>query len=207
MKIIKIMAFVLIMTMLAGCTIGFSSENSVVTGSVSTADSTEEIETSEDIDMTDASNANTTENTTVTTKPTQPATKIPTTTIPKTRPNPTETQPSYPNGLDPAIEQKIKEDYIKYKKSIYPDSDLTMESKIIYVFIGSFSFGNVFFPSGQAMQAIMPMTIAGYGFCFPDSRPLLVHTNSTFYWIKDAYENGIITEDEVGQIHKTYYNL
>jgi len=204
-KIILILMSVFIVGIICACSIASvtdTPEDAAINDIENTKTTGSQIETSEENGMTDSSSVNATENTA---KQIQPTDKTTVQTTTKTQPNPIEPQPTYPNGLDPATEQKIIEDYIKYIKSIYPDSNITKESTIIKEFIGSFTFGNVFFPSyGIYAQVLTSKEIAGYGFGFPDTTPLLVHTNSTFYEIEEAYKSGIITKDEVGQIHKAY---
>ena len=49
--------------------------------------------------------------------------------------------------------------------------------------------------------------IAGYLFEFPDSREMLLHKNSNFYEIEEAFDKGMITKENVGLIHKTYISV
>ena len=106
--------------------------------------------------------------------------------------------------LDARTIAKIKSDY----KTQFPDSSITVNNynKLqvkpgIHIY-GYFCYGvfencTVIFEPG-ILTAISAIEVAGHIFKYGDLFNLYAYCNGTFYDLKTAYENGYITEAEVG---------
>jgi len=113
--------------------------------------------------------------------------------------------PNDPKDLDPKIGQKIREDYLVYRKEQYQDTSIKFENIWIFAYYGTYSFGDVIFMGGEPhFTGGRGEIIAGYEFSFSSYAPLLLHQSSMFYPVEVAYETGKITKEEVGIIHRAY---
>ncbi|MDD2361612.1 MAG: hypothetical protein PHH84_01440 [Oscillospiraceae bacterium] len=120
--------------------------------------------------------------------------------------------PNDPKDLDPIIGKKIREDYLDYLNARFqndPYGAAPEDIENIWIrYYKNFSFGALVFmedPVSQYTQALKHEMIAGYEFVFPSSQPLLIHVDSTFYRINEAYESGKITKENVKKIYDEYY--
>ena len=116
--------------------------------------------------------------------------------------------PNSPQDMDPAIENKIREDFLIYAKTVrwQEHSDIQnrkFEDVYINHYFGSFDFGSVLFMNKIVLSlAVMECEIVdGYTFEFTNSNPYFIYHNSTFYEINEAREAGIITKEDVGEIY------
>lgn len=97
--------------------------------------------------------------------------------------------------------EQIKLDYIEYVKKDEPKySDLTVSDIICGKYYGPYSGCYLIFIASNRVgfpAAVTTKTIAGYTFVFSDGQLPLIYKDSNFYQLKEAYETGFITQEDV----------
>ncbi len=75
-------------------------------------------------------------------------------------------------------------------------------------YFGTYTDGAIaFYMGGWGPTAILEYEIAGCEFYFPTLIDMAIYHDSTFTPLKEFYEKGVLTDDDVKQIHKLYqYN-
>ena len=109
--------------------------------------------------------------------------------------------------LDSEREQQIKQDYAAFVNQKV--GSISAEDVIIEEYYGLYGEEtDIMFitttKSGYYLAVTIKEEIAGYEFTFPSSQPLYVYHNSDFIPIRDAYECGILDENDVKKIHRLY---
>ena len=103
---------------------------------------------------------------------------------------------------DPDMQQKIKQDYARER------SDITSDDVTIERYLGTYKDGAMalFVTSANEgyFQMVVEEDIAGFHFRFPDSQPLYIYYHSEFTPLKQAFENGIISESDVETIYDAF---
>ncbi len=110
--------------------------------------------------------------------------------------------------LDSEREQQIKQDYAEFINQTVGGS-ISAEDVIIEKYYGSYGEeADVMFITskytGYYLCVIVEEEIADCEFTFPSTQPLYVYHNSDFIPIRDAYECGILDENDVKKIHRLY---
>lgn len=59
-------------------------------------------------------------------------------------------------------------------------------------------------PGGGHMDAIEIITIEGLKFFFPNSQPLYIYVDGEFYALREAYENGVLSKEDLKSLQKDY---
>ncbi|MCL2679566.1 MAG: hypothetical protein FWF18_04710 [Dehalococcoidia bacterium] len=113
--------------------------------------------------------------------------------------------------LDSAIELKMREDYLKYVIDRYGENEALSSLDDVWVqwYGGNYGGCEVVVMGDKGYPTVIPMPqkieIAGYTFAFGSSWQPYVYEAAKFYTIKDAYEAGLITQNDVYNIWMQLY--
>ena len=102
-------------------------------------------------------------------------------------------------GIDPDVALTLRKDYLRQFRSEYPDIEVTLEDINVQAHYGTYSGCEVVYmgePLGYT-QAFRSVVVAGYIITLGSSQKLYVHKDSHFYTIKEAYDAGYITTEDV----------
>ena len=110
-----------------------------------------------------------------------------------------------PESLSSAAVLRMRKDYLKMIKPPLPQG-LEYKLKDIWVqkHFGTFSGCEVVY-MGSCLgytNAECPVEIAGYMIVFPNSKEVYAYKDSKFYTLKEAYNAGLITKEDVYEIGK-----
>lgn len=112
-------------------------------------------------------------------------------------------RPITPAKLSADAEKKIIEDYFAELERIIPQDCPELSRISVENYYGTYSGGEVVYmrcPYFLYSCALRDVEVAGYVLTFMDGQPLYFHKNGEFYTIKEAYENGLITKQDVCDI-------
>ena len=106
--------------------------------------------------------------------------------------------------LDPALEIKLREDYLKYMIDIYGEAEewSNLDDVWVQCYFGNYSSCEVVY-MGDRMhysQMIREIEIAGYTFIFESGKDIHIYNDSQFYILKEAYDTKLITQNDVYNI-------
>ncbi|MCL1886132.1 MAG: hypothetical protein FWF98_05205 [Dehalococcoidia bacterium] len=116
--------------------------------------------------------------------------------------NNTNGNPSFPvpttehEGFTYELGVQIKKDFQMFTYGSYDG----WEALSIPHYFGYFGGCEIVYINGLDMlyePAYVPVEIAGYTIVFSSNKPLYAYKNSNFYTIKEAYDAGIITREDV----------
>lgn len=62
-------------------------------------------------------------------------------------------------------------------------------------------------PDVGYLDVMTNVEVAGYTFKFGDSNPMNIYYNGEFYGLKQAYENGILDDNELAELYANYNRL
>ncbi len=103
-------------------------------------------------------------------------------------------------GMDKELYDSVKRDYLEY----HGDS-VTEEDFIITYYFGTYqNDATAFIPVEYSFQCIVEQEIGGVHFTFPDSRTIYICHNKTISRLKEAYENGVVSKEDVMEIHDRF---
>ena len=118
-------------------------------------------------------------------------------------------RPKNPEKLSADMEKKIKEDYVAWSKKIDKNSTVGVSDITIIKYLGTYSNGEALFiheDNGNAYpDMIEQKNIAGYDIWFPSGGSFFIHKNAEFFTLEKAYNEGLITKQDVRDI-KWYLN-
>ena len=105
--------------------------------------------------------------------------------------------------LDEAAQTEIKTAFYNKYVDKYPDLAFEQLSLRCY---GEFDGVYVIFEDGVwgRITAITSEVIAGVKFIYPDGLQMTVYCNNAFYKLSEAYENGILSYDNILKTQETY---
>lgn len=117
--------------------------------------------------------------------------------------------PSLSNEFTDDMISKLKQDFFKqYGLDKSPGVKSTIDDVVIRRYLGTYhnTFTAVYITvlTFGYVDISIQQDIAGYHFVHPSYETLYIYHDSTFNEIKDAYENGIITKDDVASIYNDY---
>ena len=72
-------------------------------------------------------------------------------------------------------------------------------------FYGDFGTCVVILAPGN-LTAVSTIEVAGYAFTYSNSFVLYVYADGALYKIQEAYDNGIITQEQIGMVHTYHVN-
>lgn len=72
-------------------------------------------------------------------------------------------------------------------------------------FYGDFGTCVVILAPGN-LTAVSTIEVAGYAFTYTSSFVLYVYADGKFYQIQEAYNNGIVTQEQIGMVHTYHVN-
>ncbi len=106
------------------------------------------------------------------------------------------------NNIPQALASEIKLAYREFINASYPSEKHSTEDIFIETYYGNYSDCEVVFIGDKLdfTEAHRITSVAGYVLDFPDGQLLYIYKNSTFYTIKDAYENDLLTKTDVYEI-------
>lgn len=100
---------------------------------------------------------------------------------------------------------KIKRDYAKFQNDNTPNGeDITADDVSINFYFGIYHGDAVaLLISGMTAfpTVIVEEDIAGIHFSFGSTQPLYIYNEGTFTPLKEAYEKGIVSKEDVQEIH------
>jgi hypothetical protein len=109
-------------------------------------------------------------------------------------------------GLDAGTEKRILQDYfVTYVKPDMPDA--TLNNIWISRYCGTYNgvvavkFGNFFGSPGIFLEEV----IAGLQFGYSTLDPIYAWKNGVLYRLREAYDSGLFTDDDVRNIHRMFY--
>ena len=112
-----------------------------------------------------------------------------------------DTPPEHPDaeGVDPAVALTLRKDYLRQFRSEYPDIEVTLEDINVQAYYGTYSGCEIVYMGAPLVytQAFRSVVVAGYIITLGSSQKLYVHKDSHFYTIKEAYDTGYITKEDV----------
>ena len=105
--------------------------------------------------------------------------------------------------LDEDIQQEIKTAFYNTYVNKYPDLPFEQLSLRCY---GAFDGVYVIFQDGiwDCIDMVTSETIAGVTFVYPDGLHMTVYCDGAFYTLSEAYENGILSYDDLLTTQQTY---
>ena len=65
----------------------------------------------------------------------------------------------------------------------------------------------VYFHTSGAYETPIEEEIAGFKFVYPDSRVIRIWNNGEFYKMPEAYDNGLITDESIKNIHQVFRKI
>ena len=116
-------------------------------------------------------------------------------------------RPKNPEKLSADMEKKIKEDYVAWLKKIDKSFTKDVSDITIREYLGTYSNGEavrIHVDGDYYTCDIQEENIAGYDIWFSGA-PLYIHKNSEFFTLEKAYNEGLITKQDVRDI-KWYLN-
>jgi len=108
-----------------------------------------------------------------------------------------------PKGLDSKIVMQMRRDYRKHLiKEIFHFSKL--EDIWVQQYFGNFSGCEVVYMGSNIgfNEELRPVEIAEYTIVFRDGREVYAYKNSRFYTLKEAYDKGFLTKEDIYEIGK-----
>jgi hypothetical protein len=123
----------------------------------------------------------------------------------------------YTNSIKPSseslpkeLELRIKSDWLlkiyDYRTLELIGFENALNNVRIRKYFGSYDDSVVLIINGRVGR-VWNMEVAGYNFFFHDTRGINVWNAGEFYCISEAYDNGLLTEHDVGEIHFKYSAL
>ena len=107
--------------------------------------------------------------------------------------------------LDRETKQRIIDDYYVKYNSVLSDSVFIEITHCFGIYNGSAALWidcNEF----EYYQMIWEDIVAEYTFSYNDSQQIWIWNEGKFYTVTEAYDNGLLTEDDVGEICTNYEN-
>lgn len=110
-----------------------------------------------------------------------------------------------PATLSAEQSARIKQDYVKELARKYSDSASSTDDIEIEAYFGTYHDAVALFISGDETFAsvVLEATIAGRRFIFKSAQPLYIYKDGDFTPLATAYQDGLITEEDV--INIWYY--
>lgn len=141
----------------------------------------------------------TTTSTVPTASTTQPTTKPTSTTTSTTTITTTKPAPPPPEPVDDELKWKVIDDYLIWSGIL----DDKKPEEIDCEFFGRYGdcAAVYFHTAGSYGERLQRYDTAGYRFIYPDSRVIRIWNDGEFYTITEAYEMGLIVEDDVASIN------
>ena len=100
-------------------------------------------------------------------------------------------------GFTRELKSEIIEDYLKWS-GLWGDKEA---KDISYQYLGKYGESvAIYFRTAGAYMTPTVEEIAGYTFEYPDSRVIRIWNNGKFYKMAEAYENGLINEENIKAI-------
>ncbi len=103
-------------------------------------------------------------------------------------------------GMDKELYDSVKCDYLEY----YGDRVAEEDFEITYYFGTYQNDATAFIPVEDSLQCIVEQEIGGVHFTFPDSRTIYICHDKTIFRLKEAYEKGIVSKEDVKEIHDRF---
>lgn len=107
--------------------------------------------------------------------------------------------------IQPEIQQEIKQAYLN---QYHPSWEGTTESVRLRIF-GEFDGTYALFVDCSGCEynhALTLETVGGLTFSYPSTQKMLVYSGGTFYSLSEAFEQGILTQSELAEVHTNYTN-
>lgn len=98
------------------------------------------------------------------------------------------------------VESKLREDYLRQFGSEYPEMELTLDKISVRGYCGTYSGCEIVqmdSPLWQYITARRSVVVAGYIITFTSDFEPYVHKDDSFYTLKEAYDAGYITKEDV----------
>ena len=98
------------------------------------------------------------------------------------------------------VESRLREDYLRQFGSKYPEIEITLDKISVCGYCGTYSGCEIVYmgaPLESITVAERSVIVGGYIFIFEGDQKLYVHKDSHFYTIKEAYDAGYITTEDV----------
>ena len=107
---------------------------------------------------------------------------------------------SDPKNMDPVLREKLRNDYLNFlnRQSEY----YKLEDVRVIKYFGTYNGVDIVFMDAHQVytQALRKVEVAGYKFVFGSSQLLYAHIGQDFIRFGEAYEQGHLTKEDIGEI-------